>query len=181
MIGIGDRLRDGGFDGDLVPECFKFADELAFAGVGVVDAAGEIVRAKVAVCGGPGQHMPDDHNEGVGGGGSSFLAALLAEAAVEAAELGTDVGAGAPRGPGALGEDLAELLVARVLPERCRPADSLLPGHKPAHDARCAAVGNRLMSTPISEMTTCAERSPIPGIVASSAVCWAKGRVASLT
>jgi hypothetical protein len=25
----------------------------------------------------------------------------------------------------------------------------LLPGHNPAHDARCAAVGNRAMSTPI--------------------------------
>ena len=43
VIDIGDRLRGGGFDGDLVPECFEFADESAFAGVGVVDAAGEIV------------------------------------------------------------------------------------------------------------------------------------------
>lgn len=52
-------------------------------------------------------------------------------------------------------------LPLRVLPERCRPADSLLPGHNPAHDARCAAVGNRDISTPISEMMTWAERSPI--------------------
>ena len=29
MIGIGDRLRGGGFDGDLVPEGFEFGDEPA--------------------------------------------------------------------------------------------------------------------------------------------------------
>jgi hypothetical protein len=51
----------------------------------------------------------------------------------------------------------------RVLP--CLPADSLLPGHSPAQDARCPAVGNRDMSTPISEMITWAVRSPTPGIV----------------
>lgn len=107
MIDIGDRLRGGGFDGDLVPEGLEFADEPTFAGVGVVDAAGEIVRAEVAVCGGLGQHMPDDHDQGVGGGSRGFLAALFAEAAVEAAELGSDIGAGTAGSPGALGEDLA--------------------------------------------------------------------------
>ena len=65
----------------------------------------------------------------------------------------------------------SSVLPLRVLPERCLPADSLLPGHRPAHDARCAAVGNRAMSTPISEMMTWAARSPIPGIVASRLVC----------
>ena len=39
--------------------------------------------------------------QGVGGGGSDLLAALFAEPAVEAAELGTDIGAGAPGGVGA--------------------------------------------------------------------------------
>ena len=65
----------------------------------------------------------------------------------------------------------SSVLPLRVLPERCLPADSLLPGHNPAHDARCAAVGNRAMSTPISEMMTWAARSLIPGIVASRLVC----------
>ena len=46
--------------------------------------------------------MPDDHDQGVGGGDGGLASALLAETAVEAAELGADVGAGAPRGPGAL-------------------------------------------------------------------------------
>src|SRR6266536_3113208 len=40
-------------------------------------------------------------------------------------------------------------LPCRVLPLRCLPADSWLPGHSPAQDARYAAVGNRDMSTPI--------------------------------
>src|SRR5664280_2310015 len=66
-------------------------------------------------------------------------------------------------------------LPLRVRPDLCLPADSLLPGHKPAHDARWAAVGKRDMSTPISEMITCAARSPIPGIVRRRLICWAKG------
>lgn len=60
------------------------------------------------------EHMPDDHNEGVGGGG--FLSAFLAEATVKAAELGTDVGAGTPGCPGALGENRAQLGVALAGP-----------------------------------------------------------------
>src|SRR6478609_4161638 len=38
----------------------------------------------------------------------------------------------------------------RVRPEKCLPADSLLPGHMPAQDASCCGVGNRLMSAPVS-------------------------------
>ena len=54
---------------------------------------------------------------------AAFPSALLAEPAVEAAELGADVGAGTPRGPGALGEDRAELGVALA-----GPARAVLPG-----------------------------------------------------
>ena len=36
------------------------------------------------------------------------------------------------------------------------------PGHRPAHDARCPAVGNRLMSGPISAWMTSAARIPTP-------------------
>ena len=31
------------------------------------------------------------------------------------------------------------------LPERCLPADSRLPGHCPAQEARCALLGKTLM------------------------------------
>ncbi|MDT5207645.1 MAG: hypothetical protein QOF67_60, partial [Mycobacterium sp.] len=59
------------------------------------------------------------------------------------------------------------------------PGGFVVTGHNPAHKARCAAVGNLAISTPISEMITWAARSPIPGIVANSSVCWRKGRAAS--
>jgi hypothetical protein len=61
VINIGDRLGHGGFDGDLVSEGFEFADEPALACFGVVDAAGEVVRAQVVVGRGLGEHMPNDH------------------------------------------------------------------------------------------------------------------------
>ena len=61
----------------------------------------------------------------------------------------------------------------RVLPERRLPADSSLPGHTPAQEARCLAVGNALMSPPVSAMITSAVRRWMPGIVqsASTAGC----------
>jgi hypothetical protein len=40
------------------------------------------------------------------------------------------------------GGSTPEFLAALAVPQRCFPADSLLPGDNPAHDARCAAVGN---------------------------------------
>jgi hypothetical protein len=43
----------------------------------------------------------------------------------------------------------------------------LLPGQRPAHDARCPAVGNTAMSTPISAMIVSAARFPTPVMVAS--------------
>lgn len=41
VTNIGDWLRDGGFDGDLVSEGLEVADEPALACFGVVDVAGE--------------------------------------------------------------------------------------------------------------------------------------------
>ena len=61
-------------------------DEPAFTCFGTVDAAGEVVRAKVAVGGGLGEHMPDDHDQGMGGSGCGLLATFFAEAAVKAME-----------------------------------------------------------------------------------------------
>ena len=50
---------------------------------------------------------------------------------------------------------------------------SLLPGQTPAQDARCAAVGNRAISTPISAMIVSATRWLTPGMVSSrSATAW---------
>src|SRR3954451_11091958 len=55
----------------------------------------------------------------------------------------------------------------RARPVGRLPADSWLPGHSPAQDARCAAVGKRLMSAPASARNTQAVRGPRPGIVHS--------------
>ncbi len=112
MINIGDRLCGGGFDGDLVSKSFEFTDESAFACFGVVDAAGEVVRAKVAVGRGFGEYMPNDDDQSVCGGDYRLLTALFSESAVKPAELCANVGAGAPRGPGAFDENLAQLLAA---------------------------------------------------------------------
>src|SRR5664279_661547 len=65
----------------------------------------------------------------------------------------------------------------RVFPEKCLPADSLFPGHIPAHDANRPAEPNRLMSTPISEMITSAERRLTPGMVSRRSIAWAKGAI----
>ena len=44
MIACGEWLRGGGFEGDLVPEGFELADEVALAGFGV-GGAGEVITA----------------------------------------------------------------------------------------------------------------------------------------
>src|SRR5437868_1131124 len=47
-------------------------------------------------------------------------------------------------------------LPGRVLVDFTRPADSLDPGETPAQDASWPAVGNTLMSPPVSAMNTSA-------------------------
>src|SRR3989442_16202 len=56
----------------------------------------------------------------------------------------------------------------RTRVERCLPALSSLLGHKPAHETRCAELGNRDMSIPISLTITWATVSLTPGIVVNS-------------
>ena len=56
----------------------------------------------------------------------------------------------------------------RVRPEWFLPPDTCSPGHTPAQEARCAAVGKTLMSTPISASITCATFGPTSGIVCIS-------------
>jgi len=43
------------------------------------------------------------------------------------------------------------------------PPLTLLPGQRPAHDARCAAAGKAPTSTPSSAMVASAARLPTPG------------------
>src|ERR1035437_2441653 len=64
-----------------------------------------------------------------------------------------------PRAP------LREALPGRVRVDLTRPADSFDPGHTLAHEAKCPAVGNLLMSAPVSAIMTSATLVEIPGIV----------------
>src|SRR5664280_128017 len=52
-------------------------------------------------------------------------------------------------------------------------------GENLAQDARCAAVGNRVMSSPTSAMITWAAVMPTPGIVSRRATAAAKGAISS--
>ena len=86
----GSTLRSGRWcDGDLVSHGLQVVDQSAFACFGVV-VAGEVVRTQVAVGGTVVQHMPDDHDQGVGDRDRGLSAAGLAEPAVHAAELGAE-------------------------------------------------------------------------------------------
>jgi hypothetical protein len=72
------------------------------------------------------------------------------------------------------------------------PARSFWPGHNPAQDSEWLAVGNRLMSVPISASMVGAARTPMPGMVASSRIrarklarpaasCWSMRVIAAST
>src|ERR1700738_2358843 len=54
-----------------------------------------------------------------------------------------------------------------VFPLRFLPALSLLPGEMPAQEARCASLGNGVISGPISAINTSATRRSTPGIASS--------------
>ena len=62
-------------------------------------------------------------------------------------------------------------MAKRVRPFSRLPALSWLPGQRPAQEAACPAVGNRVMSQPSSATITSAVRRATPGIVSSRASC----------
>src|SRR5688572_1199753 len=75
---------------------------------------------------------------------------------------------GAHRRVGHFGQHRVDVEVGRgVLPLFRLPALSRLPGHWPAQEAKCLAVGNRLMSVPVSANSALAPRSPTPATASS--------------
>lgn len=60
-------------------------------------------------------------------------------------------------------------------PARVRGPDWRAEGHSPAQDTRWAAVGNLLMSRPVSAMMARARSSLMPGISASRATAFSTG------
>ena len=124
------------------------------------------------------EEMPDDHQDGSADRDDGFLlAASSGDPSVAFAEEGVGL-AGADGGftedPGQVGIAVAGRPVAL-----CRPADSLTPGANRAHEHRCAAVGNRVMSIPISARITQAACCPMPGISSSRAAASAKGAISA--
>jgi hypothetical protein len=143
---MGGWLGGGVLEGDFLPgEAFQFGDELALAA-----DRGEPVGAEVGEVGfGVRQQVPGD---GVDGVADRDQGALFAAAAGEA------VVAGAGEGLGAGGADAASPRVLAIQGCPCRwcpglllPADWLALGAYLAYDTRWPAVGNRVMSTPISD------------------------------
>src|SRR3954452_19530241 len=55
------------------------------------------------------------------------------------------------------------------------PAEDVTPGENFAHEHRCPAVGDRVMSRPISAMMTAAAPGPMPGISSRRSAACAKG------
>src|SRR6266568_4543669 len=57
------------------------------------------------------------------------------------------------------------LLPGRILVDLIFPADSLAPGDRPAQETSSAAVGNMLISAPVSAMNTSATFVAQPGML----------------
>jgi hypothetical protein len=151
-------------EGDVVAEGLELGDGSLASAVGV--AADEVVATQVLVVTVIGeQDQAITRIEWP----TAMAAFLLADASGQPPILGRQVGvAAAGSGPGA----------PRSAPHQasgcpwwaCRSGachrSGLLPGQRPAHQARCPAVGNTAMSTPISAMIVSAARLPTPVMVA---------------
>ena len=159
-------------DVDGVAEVGEPADEPP--GLGLLGAPIEVVGAEVLVGGAVLEHV-------VGGGqdrGGDRADRLLRPAAgAQAVELRLQV-AGFLRL--AAQAHWTRMVLSQGAPlrrrvERRLPALSSLRGHSPAQETRWPAVGNRLMSRPISATMTRAASAPTPGIVVSSSTAARKG------
>ena len=82
-----------GFEGDGVAEGLQLADVVADCLFGV-DAVGVVVDAEVVeACGGVGEQVPDDHQDGAGDRDEGLeLAAAFDQASVAFAEEGVGLG-----------------------------------------------------------------------------------------
>ena len=102
----------------------------------------EVIGAKVLIRRAVLEHVIDGGQDGCGDGHDCLLGTTPG---FDAVELGLQIAVFLfYRGPGALHTRL----------DRRLPALSSLRGHMQAHEMRCAAEGNRLMSIPISETIT---------------------------
>ena len=130
--------------------------------------ADEVVTAKVVVQLAVLQHVPGRGQNRVSDGGYGPLSDHGDRAVAS-----TSTGVGSPwfgwrRSRLRLGSLCSHLLPLGLPGAAACRRTRRCPGHTFAHDARCLGVGNRLISTPISAITTSAARCLTPGIVISS-------------
>jgi hypothetical protein len=157
---------------DGVSEFMKFGHE-AFGGAFGV-AALEVVASEFAVGLAGGEHVPlSDQDRVFDGAERTAVADPWAQSLV----LGLEVGVlGSGRGErGFFERDTEPFAAFAVRPLRRLPADLSLPGQPPAQLARCRAVGNTLMSIPISATMTSAVRRATPVRLLASSTPAAKG------
>lgn len=144
-------MSGGWFEGDAVAELVQLVDVVVVHGalgwsVGVVVVRAEVVEAGVGVA----EPVPDDDEDGPANGDEGLLPASPSGQAPVAL---TEDRGGAAGGNGGFAQGAGEVAVA--VPGGAAallPAGGFLdPGAKRAHEHRCAAVENRLMSTPIDD------------------------------
>src|SRR6266849_1481115 len=138
-----------------------------------------VVGTRVVVRGLAGEEVVGGHEHRVRHGDDSLLMAAMPHNAPIPSREGALRRSGAGGQLGLMSAPRSHRLPLRVFPDLCFPALSLLPGHRPAQLARCAAVGNTPISTPISAMSTSAVRLFTPGIVSRRLTSSAKGAMTS--
>src|SRR5512132_620553 len=176
------RLGSGsvrGVQGDLVARALQLADQavaVGLADVALQEPIGPEIRVRL-----PGrQQMPGDHQDRVRDRHDRLL---VPPPSLQPGVLAGKIGAlAASGGVGRLNErDRSHREPLRVVPARCLPADSLLPGQIPAQLAKCPAEVNWPMSVPISARMTSAVRWLTPGMVINRAGSGEKGATTRAT
>ena len=124
-------------------------------------AHGEVILAEVVVGGAIPEQTLDDHEDRVGDRDGGFRAAAARSRAPRLGRRARCAWSGPRPGPPRSGAR-NDGLPWRVVPLRRFPARALFPGHRPAHDARGAALGKRVRSGPIAASTVSATRRPPP-------------------
>src|SRR3954470_13092877 len=148
----------GWLECDVVSEGFELGDEALGVAFGV---ALEVVAAEVVVGLAGAEHVPVGDQHRVFDGAER---AAVGDAGLEALVLGGEVAAfAADRRQGGFFERDAEPFGALAgAPGAAFAGELVVAGQRPAQLARCPAVGNTLMSMPISATMTSAVRRATP-------------------
>jgi hypothetical protein len=138
----------------------------------------EVLDAEVMIHLAAAEEVVDDDKDRVAESDSCLL---LAAAGGEPTVLRSEVGAPASaERVGGFNQSRTQLDVAFASPATLALAGALQVARAhPAHVARCAALGKRRMSVPISATRISAMRCPMPGMVSKRSSASAKGRIRS--